>query len=321
MKIVVTGANGFVGSALVQNLRASGHEVVPVVRSARGMAGERIVTDMCDPAAWADALKGAEAVVHSAARVHVLRETERDPESQFQRVNTEATVVLANAAAKAGVRRLVFLSTVGVNGDETPAGRPFREDDPPHPRGPYALSKLAAERELREIATETGLELVIVRPPLVYGPGSKGRFATLMTWLRRGRPLPLGLVDNRRHFIAIDNLVDFIAVGLAHQGAANQTFLVADAESVSSAEFARRLAQALGRPARLIPVPPGLMWTAARLLGKAAAARGLLGCLEIDIGKSRRLLDWTPPIGLSQGLQKAAGAAPAEPPENVRQVG
>lgn len=308
MKIAVTGATGFVGGALVRRLWAANCDVVPVVRLPQGIADERVVGDIGRQGAWESALEGIDVVVHLAGRAHVLRETASDPLEQFRRVNSAATRSLARSAASRGVRRLVFVSTIGVNGDATRPGFPFRADDPPHPEGAYAISKWEAEQELLAIAAETRLEVVIVRPPLIYGPAAKGRFASLAAWVRRGRPLPLKLVRNKRQFVAIDNLTDFLQLCASHPRASGETFLVADAESVSTAEFARRLASKMGRRPLFLPVPVALMWAGARLAGKEQAARGLLGSLEIDLDKNRRLLGWSPPLTLDQGLERAVSA-------------
>jgi nucleoside-diphosphate-sugar epimerase len=306
MKVAVTGASGFVGRALVMRLSELGHDVTPIVRTPQGLAGERVIDDLetlSSSGAW-----GVEAVVHLAGRAHVLAETAADPIAEFRKVNTKLTTDLAGSAAASGVRRFLFISTIGVNGDHTLPGRPFAPDDPPNPQGPYALSKCEAETGLREVADRTGLQLVVIRPPLVYGPGAKGRFASLLKWLRRGRPLPLGLVHNKRHFVSIDNLTDFTSLCLVHPAAAGETFLVADAESVSTREFASLLASKIGKRSWFPPMPPALLMAAATLIGRGPAARGFLGTLEIDLEKNRRLLGWTPPVTLERGLERAVQA-------------
>jgi nucleoside-diphosphate-sugar epimerase len=306
MKVAVTGASGFVGRALVGHLSKQGHVVTPVVRSPQGLQGERVVADieaLASCGSW-----GVDAIVHLAARAHVLRETAADPLAEFRKVNSSAAIELARSAAASGVRRFVFMSTIGVNGDHTQAGRPFDPDDAPDPQGPYALSKWEAELGLRDVAARTGLELVIIRPPLVYGAGAKGRFASLVKWLRRGVPLPLGLVRNRRHFVSIDNLTDFVGLCLSHPAAAGETFLIADAESVSTPDLARLLASKMGKHPRLLPMPPALLKAGARLIGQERAARSFLASLEIDLEKNFRLLGWSPPVTLEQGLARAVRA-------------
>ena len=307
MKIGVVGAGGFIGAPLVRSLCEQSHQVVPILRSARGLAGERLMNNL-DETDWSSLLKDVDAVVHLAARAHKLKDDAADPLAKFRRVNFLGTLRLAEGAAREGVRRFVFVSSIGVNGDRTPPGRSFRADDTPNPNGPYALSKLEAEQELRAIAAKTGMEVVIIRPPLVYGPGAKGRFGMLLEWLRKGRPLPLGLVHNRRQFVGIDNLISFISVCLTHPRAAGETFLVADAEAVSTARFVKLLAHALGRPALLAPVPVMLMQAAAALFNKKQAATGLLDSLEIDLAKNRQLLGWAPPLTVEQGLERAVVA-------------
>lgn len=311
MKVAVTGASGFVGRALVQHLSELGHVATPIVRSPQGMKGERVVGDIGSLTSCAE--WDVEAIVHLAARAHVLNETAVEPLAEFRRVNSVAAINLARSAAASGVRRLVFVSTIGVNGDHTQPGRSFTPDDLPDPRGFYAQSKWEAEIGLREVAADTGLELVIIRPPLVYGRGAKGRFASLANWLRRGRPLPLGLVRNKRHFVSIDNLTDFVSLCLGHGAAAGETFLVADAESVSTREFARLLALKMGRHPWFPPVPPTLLMAGAKLMRREQSVTGLLASLELDVEKNRRLLGWSPPLSLEQGLERAAQTVHPQP--------
>jgi nucleoside-diphosphate-sugar epimerase len=250
-------------------------------------------------------LTGCETVVHLAARVHVMADTAADPLEEFRRVNVQGTLNLARQAAVAGVRRFVFVSSIGVNCAET-YRRPFTAHDEVAPHSPYAVSKYEAELGLQALAAETGMEVVIIRPPLVYGPGAPGNFGSLLRWLKRGVPLPLGAIHNQRSLVALDNLVDLIITCLTHPAAANQTFLVSDGEDVTTTELLRRMGQALGRPAHLIPVPVSWLKLAAKLVGKPDVAQRLCGSLQVDIEKTRRLLDWTPPISLDEGLKKAA---------------
>jgi nucleoside-diphosphate-sugar epimerase len=244
--------------------------------------------------------------VHLAARVHVMRDQAVDPLAAFRRVNVDGTLELARQAAQAGVRRFVFVSSVKVNGEASAPGRPYREDDPPAPADAYALSKYEAELGLRQLAVQTGMELVTVRPPLVYGPGAKGNFRSLLQLARWAVPLPLGAVDNRRSLIGLDNLVDFLLVCLAHPAAANRTFLVSDGQDVSTAQLYRRLAAALGRTVRLPAVPPLLLLMAAGLIGRRAAWQRLCGTLQVDAGPARERLGWRAPLELDEGLRRAA---------------
>ncbi|CDS53583.1 UDP-glucose 4-epimerase [Polaromonas sp. CG9_12] len=223
----------------------------------------------------------------------------------FRKVNMRGTLNLARQAAAADVRRFVFVSSIGVNGAET-FQQPFDAQDRAAPHSPYALSKYEAELGLQALAAETDMEVVIIRPPLVYGPGAPGNFGSLMRWLQRGIPLPLGAIHNLRSLVALDNLVDLIVTCITHPAAANQTFLVSDGEDVSTTELLHRMGQAMGCPARLIPVPTGVLKAAAALLGKRDMAQRLCGSLQVDIQKTRQLLGWNPPLTLDQGLKKAA---------------
>jgi len=307
--VLVTGANGFIGRAVCAEAAARGMNVGASTRAPCRFSGETkniLVGDIDANTPWQAALKGRQAVVHVAARVHVMAETAGNPLDEFRRVNVQGTLNLAEQAAAAGVGRFVFISSIKVNGEATQLGCPFKADDVYAPLDAYGLSKLEAEKHLQKVAARTGMELVIVRPPLVYGPGVRANFAAMMRWLRRGVPLPLGAIHNQRSLVALDNLVDLIVTCLTHPAAANQTFLVSDDEDVSTTELLRRMGQAMNRPARLIPVPAGLLTQAAALLGKRDMALRLCGSLQVDIEKTRRLLGWQPPLTLDQGLKKAA---------------
>jgi nucleoside-diphosphate-sugar epimerase len=245
--------------------------------------------------------------MHIAARVHVMNERAGDPLAEFRRVNVDGTLNLARQAASAGANRFVFVSSIKVNGESTTETQPFTAADTPAPQDPYGISKMEAEQGLRQIAAETGMEVVIVRPPLVYGPGVKANFASMMRAVQRGLPLPLGSVThNRRSFVALDNLVDLLITCIDHPAAANQTFLVSDGEDLSTTDLLRRLGQALNKPARLFPVPPSLLQLGANLLGKGDMAQRLLGNLQVDISHTRNTLNWTPPISVDEGLRRAA---------------
>lgn len=308
--ILVTGATGFVGSALATALAKHNPITLAVRKSAAytppaGTDVSVVEQTLSAQEDWSAALKGVRTVVHCAARAHIVNDTSRDPLAEFRRVNVEGTLRLATQAAAAGVKRLIFISSIKVNGEQTDAGQPFTADQQPVPDDPYGVSKLEAERGLRSLARESGLEVVIIRPPLVYGPGVKANFLALMQCIWRGIPLPLGAVTaNRRSFVALDNLVDLIATCIGHPAAANQVLLVSDAEDVSTEQLLRRMGRALGRPARLMPVPVMLLKCGATLLGRRGMAQRLCGSLQVDIGRTRELLAWEPPLSFDEGLQR-----------------
>lgn len=309
--VVVTGANGFVGRAVGRRLAAAGHAVHGAVR--RNAALPEGVTPVAGPvlsreADWRPVLDGMEAVVHLAARVHVMKDDAADPLAAFRAVNVAGTRALAEQAAATGVRRFVFVSSVKALGDGRADGRPYSEADAPAPRDPYGVSKWEAEQALREIAGRTGMEVVVVRPPLVYGPGVKGNFAALLRLVARGVPLPFGAIGNRRSLIGVENLADALRLCLEHPQAAGETFLVRDGEDVSTPDLVNRLAGAFGRPARLVPVPPAVLRLGLGVLGKGAAADRLLGSLTVDDARLRSRLGWTPPLTLDEGLARTVAA-------------
>jgi nucleoside-diphosphate-sugar epimerase len=310
--VAVTGANGFVGSALMSALPQYDCEPRGLLRYP---PTEELVAvgDIGPDTEWGEALSGIDTVIHCAARVHVMKDDAADPLAEFRRVNTEGTRKLAQDAVQRGVKRLVFISSIKVNGESTlyPSGSPaaFTASDTPHPEDPYAVSKWEAESLLRKIAADTGLEIVIVRPPLVYGPGVGGNFRALVDLVRRGIPLPLGLVDNRRSLVALPNLVDLLAVCATHADAAGETFLVSDGDDLSTPELVRGIARALGREARLLPVPPALLRVAGRLTGQSERIERLIGSLQVDIGHTCRRLQWRPRTSVDAGLREAVGPA------------
>lgn len=310
MKVIVTGACGFIGSALVKRLADDGHEVVAPVRRINAKPDPRVRyvegLDLTRPGKWDSAVPCAEAVIHVAARVHRLRDEVENPLTEYRRVNVEGTVALAKRSLVAGVRRFVFLSSIKVNGDYTDVGRRFRADDQPAPNDPYAVSKLEAEEALFRLARERGLEIVVVRPPLIYGPGVKANFETIMRLLARGVPLPLGAVEAKRSMLALDNLVDLLSLCLLHPRAANHVLLASDGEDLRVPEIFRRLGRALDRPARLLPVPPALLEWSARVLGREDLARRLFRSLQIDGGPTRQLLEWAPPVTVDEAFQRTA---------------
>ncbi len=307
MRIAVTGATGFVGRCLLEKLVSSEFEVTAIARSRVDAAYERVVIKAVgnfeDEADWSTSLLGQEVVIHCAARVHIMNDRTSNPLDEFRKVNVAGTLNVARGAAVAGVKRFVFISSIKVNGEAT-HGSFFAADHEPAPEDAYGLSKLEAERGLVELAVKSGMEVVIIRPPLVYGPGVKGNFSSVVSLLERGVPLPLGAIHNKRSLIGIDNLVDLIVRCIDHPAAANQIFLAGDGEDLSTTELLRGLGWAMGKPARLIPVPAGILQFGATVLGKKAMAQRLLGSLQVDISKTCEMLDWKPPYTVQEGLRR-----------------
>jgi nucleoside-diphosphate-sugar epimerase len=308
-RVLVTGGQGFIGKALAFGAFSKGFNVR--VSSRNTLSGSlnnfefSKVSSLGSSTDWLVALKDVYSVVHCAGRAHVMKDNVKDPLAAFRTVNLDATLNLAHQAVNSGVKRFVFISSIGVNGSQTGIGNLYSEVDDPKPHNDYALSKLEAELGLMQIAAETGLEVVIIRPPLVYGPGVKANFAALMRAVQRGWPLPLGAVYNQRSLVALDNLVDFIITCITHPQAANQTFLVSDGQDLSTTELVRGMAQAAGVPSRLLPVPVWALQAGASLLGKGEAVQRLCGNLQVDISKARRLLGWVPPFSVDEGLRRA----------------
>jgi nucleoside-diphosphate-sugar epimerase len=318
-RILVTGASGFVGRGVLERLQSAGKydvrasvrraEVAPVVGVEYVLIG-----DLDRATDWSQALAGCDAVVHAAARVHVMRETAPDPLAEFRRVNVDGTLNLASQAVASGVRRFVFVSSIKVNGEETAPGRPFRADDAPSPADSYGRSKLEAEQGLRALLEQAGREWVIVRPTLVYGPGVRANFLRMLRWLRRGVPLPLAAVRNARSLTALENLASLLECCVAHPAAGNELFLAADGEDLSTPDLLRRLARSMGKRARLFPVAPAVLLAAASLANRRDWARRLLGNLQVDAGKARERLGWSPPLTVNEGLERTVRAFMAHAP-------
>ena len=310
MKILVTGANGFVGRHLCLALCQQQHKVVATVRAVDcgndGLVQTVFITAIDANSDWSDALQSVDVVVHLAARVHVMDDQSADPLAEFRRVNVDGSLNLAKQAESAGVKRLIYLSSVKVNGEYTLPGRPFRESDIANPQDAYGLSKLEAEQGLLMIAHQTGMEVVIVRPPLVYGQGVKANFASMMRAVKRGIPLPLGAIHNSRSFVYVGNLVSLITTCIQHAAAANQVFLVSDGDDLSTTQLLQESATALGVKSRLWPMPQRFIEGLAALLGKRDVAQRLCGNLQVDISKARGLLGWMPPISVADGLKETA---------------
>ena len=305
--ILVTGASGFVGRALCDSLAASSRATRRAMRRApAGEPGAVAIGDIGPDTNWKAALDGVRCVVHLAARTHVLRETATDPLSEYRRVNVLGTERLLREAAANGVRRIVFMSSVKVNGERTLA-RPYTEDDAPLPEDAYGATKLEAERALARSAAESALEVVVLRPPLVYGPGVKGNFLRLMDIVIRGVPLPLGSVANRRSLIYVGNLVDAITRAIDAPQASGRTYLVSDGEDVSTPELVRGIARALEVKPRLFPCPQPLLRIAGMLSGRSAEIGRLTDSLQVDSSRIRRDFGWNPRFRLEQGLAETAG--------------
>ena len=322
--VLVTGANGFVGQRVIHDLLIFRRSVRGLVRSRSSVlpnAVDQVICDLTNLVSEVSAqpnhdelisaLKGVEVVVHMAARAHIMQEEAANPLEEYRKVNRDATMALARMASEAGVKRFVFLSSIKVNGEFTRPGNSFMPDDENIPTDPYGLSKYEAEQGLLKIAEETGMEVVIIRPPLVYGLGVKANFASMMNWVNKGVPLPFGLVQNKRSLVALDNLVDFIALCADRDKspkAANQIFLISDGEDVSTTQLLQKVAKAFNQKAWLLPIPVWLMTFMAKLLGKGDVANRLFGSLQVDSSKARDLLGWKPVTTMDEQLNKTAQA-------------
>ncbi|MCX7086152.1 MAG: SDR family oxidoreductase [Methylococcales bacterium] len=307
--ILITGANGFVGKALCESLAHQSYKIIAAVRKideASNKAHQIAIEEINADTDWTSALSGVDTVIHLAARVHVMHDIASDAQTAYRNVNVEGTLQLAKSAVKAGVKRFIFLSSIKVNGEGTEPNRPYTPEDEPAPVDPYGVSKLEAEIALRQLANDTGLEVVIIRPPLIYGPGVKANFKNMMSFLNKSIPLPLGAINNKRSLVALDNLIDLISCCINHPAAANETFLVSDGLDVSTPELLRSMAKALDKKALLIPIPSSLLQAVAVIIGKKAFAQRLCSSLQVDVSKTYKLLNWTPAIKMDAALAKTA---------------
>ena len=309
MRVLITGANGFVGTVLCRSLIKKSHSVRCVVRERREYLNFSKDVDIYSvgeigpSTIWAEALRDIDIIVHLASRVHVMKDESLSPLDEYRRVNTEGTKRLAFMAALAGIQRLVYVSTVKVNGEFTHE-QPFNEDDTPNPLDPYGISKWEAEVALRHISSEKGLQVTVIRPPLVYGPEVKANFLQLLDMVNKNIPLPLLLVNNKRSMIYIENLVDAIIKCIEHPKAANQTFLVSDGQDISTPDLIKMIAKAMGKKPRLLPVPSVALKVLGRITGKQSEVERLIGNLQIDSSKIRNTLDWKPSFTVEEGISE-----------------
>jgi len=309
-KILVTGATGFIGKEVVNSLLAADkfQTVAIAVRKNIGFWDKRVVPHLINNLEhnldWSFALEGISTIVHCAARVHVMSDKSINPLKDYRQVNVKGTINLAHQAAQAGVKRFVFISSIKVNGETTNLGSPFTADDKPAPQDAYGISKHEAEKGLIEIADSSDMDLVIIRPTLVYGPGVKANFLSMINWINSGIPLPLGSINNKRSMVSLDNLVHFILVCLSHPKAANQIFLVSDDEDISITDLLHRIYKISGKPNRLIAISPKLIKIIATIVGRKDIAIRLCSNLQVDIKKSCLLLNWKPPYNIDKSLAK-----------------
>lgn len=311
MRVLITGASGFVGGRLVSVLaEQTSFDLYAAARRdiLNCPATVRTVEDFSSEANVLPLVEGIDVIVHAAARVHIMNDHSLDPLDAFRKVNVDGTLNLAHAAASAGVKRFIFISSIKVNGEGTKKGSPYTAADTPAPIDPYGVSKLEAEQALQNLALATNMEVVIIRPVLVYGPGVKANFLNMMRWIKKGIPLPFGAIDNLRSLVFIDNLVDLIKVCIEHPGAANQIFLASDGEDVSTTQLLRKMAVALNKTPYLLAVPSYLLEWGGLLLGKQSLSQRLCGSLQVDINKTKELLGWRPPVSIDQALRDTASA-------------
>ncbi len=307
MKLVLTGSTGFVGSKILSILSSYDVTIIGRKKPLLFQKNNFYKTDVDSTTDYLPALIDADVFIHSAARVHMMDENVADPLAEFRATNTAGTLNLAKQAAEAGVKRFIFISSIKVNGESTLLNKPFQADDDMAPQDPYGISKAEAEQGLKNIAKDTGMEVVIIRPPLVYGPGVKANFAALMKLASLGIPLPLGSVkNNKRSMVYIDNLVDLIITCISHPKAANKTFLVSDDDDLSTARMIKELSIALGKKGWLLPIPVTFFEILGKLTGRSAIIDRLCGSLQVDISKTKQLLGWQPPVSVKDAFTKTA---------------
>lgn len=308
--ILLTGATGFIGAGIAHRIEKDCNFKLKVVvrRNAEFSSNTELIfaDNFADNTVIPNALKQVDVLIHSAARAHIMKDTSSDPLTEYRSVNVESTLKLARMAANAGVRRFIFISSIKVNGEATTAGQKFTADDKPAPVDAYGISKMEAEKGLLEIASETNMEVVIIRPVLVYGAGVKANFYNMMRWLNKQIPLPFGAIHNQRSILSLANLVDLITVCIDHPNAANQIFLASDGLDISTSELLREMSKSLNKPCFLIPVPESIIFFLSFLAGKSALATRLCGSLQVDISKTQNLLHWRPPVTTVDALKNTA---------------
>jgi nucleoside-diphosphate-sugar epimerase len=304
VSILITGASGFVGSSLCRHLLDLEYPVVGLTRKSPQQAHEQQGPELAACSDWSPWLKAGQVVIHCAARVHVMHDIAQDPYQAFRTVNVDGTLALAKQAAAAGVKRFVFISSIKVNGETTELGQPFTETVITPPTDPYGLSKYEAEHELLALSASSAMEVVIIRPPLIYGAGVKGNFASIISLLAKGYPLPLGAIHNKRSLLSLDNLSDFITMCINHPAAANQIFLVSDGDDLSTTELLNKISIIMKKKAILLPIPEFILRVGALLIGKKMISQRLFSSLQVDITKGKILLNWVPAISVNDGLNR-----------------
>lgn len=302
MSILITGHTGFVGQALVKALPENTLRLVGR-RHIAGQPGQFFQKELATTEDYSDCLAGVSVVIHAAARVHVMDDTAADPLAAYREVNVAGTLNLARQAAASGVKRFIFISTIKVNGEATLPDQPFTAHDLSQATDPYGISKAEAEAALKKLCSDTGMEFVVIRPPLVYGPGVKANFAAMLRLAKKNLPLPLGAIRNQRSMVALGNLVDLIKVCIDHPKAANQTFLVSDDRDLSTSELLQLMVRAYGKTPRLIPVPMSWFSIIGKLTGKQAVIARLCGNLQVDINDTKTTLNWRPPVSVEDGIK------------------